>query len=119
MAAGKKTVTKYARRRYYRRYRSVANRYFPCRVEGFAAILWKDGKRAAEAAEVMKITAHDLEEAGIVEKVIPEQEDFHCNCMRETAGLLKREILDFMRRYQGMTPEELREQRYGRFRRMG
>ena len=35
---GKKTVTKYARRRYYRRYRSVANRYFPCRVEGVYTI---------------------------------------------------------------------------------
>ena len=87
--------------------------------EGFAAILWKDGKRAAESAEVMKITAQDLAEAGIVEKVIPEQEDFHCNSMRETASLLKREILDFMRRYQDRTPEEIREQRYARFRRMG
>ena len=38
MAASKKTVTKYARRRYYRRYRSVANRYFPCRVEGVYTI---------------------------------------------------------------------------------
>ena len=38
MAIGKKTVTKYARRRYYRRYRSVANRYFPCRVEGVYTI---------------------------------------------------------------------------------
>lgn len=38
MAAGKKTVTKYARRRYYRRYRSVSNRYFPCRVEGVYTI---------------------------------------------------------------------------------
>ena len=35
---GKKTVTKYARRRYYRRYRSVSNRYFPCRVEGVYTI---------------------------------------------------------------------------------
>ena len=38
MAKGSKTVTKYARRRYYRRYRSVSNRYFPCRVEGVFTI---------------------------------------------------------------------------------
>ena len=38
MVAGKETVTKYARRRYYRRYRSVSNRYFPCRVEGVYTI---------------------------------------------------------------------------------
>ena len=40
--------------------------------EGFASILWKDGKRAKEAAEVMKITAKDLLELGIIEKIIPE-----------------------------------------------
>ena len=38
MAIGKRTVTRYARRRYYRRYRSVSNRYFPCRVEGVYTI---------------------------------------------------------------------------------
>jgi len=40
--------------------------------EGFASILWKDGKRAKEAAEVMKITAKDLLGLGIIEKIIPE-----------------------------------------------
>ena len=39
---GKKTVTKYARRRYYRRYRSVSNRYFPCRVEGVYTIAFPE-----------------------------------------------------------------------------
>lgn len=40
--------------------------------EGFASILWKDGKRADEAADVMKITAADLQELHIVEKVFAE-----------------------------------------------
>ena len=40
--------------------------------EGFASILWKDGKRAKEAAEVMKITAHDLKELDVVDDIIPE-----------------------------------------------
>ena len=40
--------------------------------EGFASILWKDSKRAAEASEVMKITAKDLKELNIIEKIIPE-----------------------------------------------
>ena len=44
---GKKTVTKYARRRYYRRYRSVANRYFPCRVEGVYTISYPVGDDGA------------------------------------------------------------------------
>ena len=40
--------------------------------EGFASILWKDSKKAKEAAEIMKLTAADLYELGIIEKVIPE-----------------------------------------------
>ena len=40
--------------------------------EGFASILWKDGSRAKEAAEVMKLTAHDLMDKGILDAVIEE-----------------------------------------------
>ena len=40
--------------------------------EGFASILWKDSKRAKEAAEVMKVTAKDLLELGVIEQIIPE-----------------------------------------------
>lgn len=38
--------------------------------EGFASILWKDSKKAKEAAEVMRLTAEDLKQMGIVERVI-------------------------------------------------
>ena len=41
--------------------------------EGFATILWKDGSRSEEAAELMKITSGELLNMGIVDKVIPEQ----------------------------------------------
>lgn len=41
--------------------------------EGFASILWKDSKRCDEAASIMKITATDLFEMGIIDKVIKEQ----------------------------------------------
>ena len=40
--------------------------------EGFASILWKDSSRSGEACEIMKLTAQDLLEDGIVEEVIPE-----------------------------------------------
>ena len=40
--------------------------------EGFASILWKDGSRAMEAAELMRITSHELLNMEIVDKVIPE-----------------------------------------------
>lgn len=87
--------------------------------EGFAAILWKDGKRAAEAAEVMKITARELAEAGMIEKIIREPEDFCRENMQETAEALKNEILEFLKRYRDQAPEEITEQRYRRFRRLG
>ena len=42
--------------------------------EGFASILWKDAKRASEAAKVMKMTAEDLYELGMIERIICEDE---------------------------------------------
>ena len=80
--------------------------------EGFASILWKDGSRAMEAAELMKITSHELLEMGIVDKIIPE------------AGLSSKEILECVKnelraeldRLQGLALEQLLEERYQRFR---
>lgn len=40
--------------------------------EGFASILWKDSSRAAEAADVMKLTAQDLVHLGVADAIIPE-----------------------------------------------
>jgi acetyl-CoA carboxylase carboxyl transferase alpha subunit len=87
--------------------------------EGFAAILWKDGTRASEAADVMKITAQELAESGIAEKVIPEQDGFSHIYIEETAAYLKQEILEFLGRYRKKTSEEITEQRYRRFRHLG
>lgn len=87
--------------------------------EGFAAILWKDGKRAAEAADVMKLTAHDLAEAGMIEKIIREPEGLCRENMQGTAKELKKEILGFLRRYQDRTQDEITGQRYRRFRSLG
>ena len=42
--------------------------------EGFASILWKDASRSDEACEVMKLTAADLLELGVIDSVIPEPE---------------------------------------------
>lgn len=42
--------------------------------EGFASVLWKDAKRAPEAADVMRLTAEDLKEAGLIDGILPEGE---------------------------------------------
>lgn len=86
--------------------------------EGYAAILWKDSTRAKEAAEVMKMTAADLKEAGIIEKVIKEPEEFTEETFSMVRKKLVREIADFLERYSGMDSDELVEARYQRFRKM-
>lgn len=86
--------------------------------EGFAAILWKDGKRAAEAAEVMKMTAADLKQFGIIEKIIPEPFAADRADMGALGAYLKEEILNFLQKYREKKPEEIVQERYERFRRM-
>lgn len=86
--------------------------------EGFASILWKDSKKAKEAAAVMKLTAEDLCEMEMIEHVIPETEPVNRKNMADVAGCLENGIADFLEKYSGKEPEELLEHRYQRFRKM-
>lgn len=86
--------------------------------EGFASILWKDSKKAPEAAEVMKITAADLLEHGLIEKIIPEAEPASAETLDAVSQFMTGEIARFLQTYEPMTQEEIRNQRYARFRAM-
>lgn len=86
--------------------------------EGFASILWKDSKRAKEAAGVMKLTAKHLKKAGIVERVISEPEHFTVHNLPEVCGQLDRYMQEFLQRQGSLSIEELTEKRYQRFRQM-
>lgn len=86
--------------------------------EGFASILWKDGKRAQEASGVMKMTAEDLEALGMIEYVIPERKPADLEMMPELAACMKRHIKAFLKRQSEKTPEKIVAERYERFRRM-
>lgn len=86
--------------------------------EGFASILWKDSKKAKEAAEVMKITAKDLLELGIVEQVIPEDIPACRDNLEELSKDMKSRMMEFLEKAEGMSGEELVAQRYERFRKM-
>ena len=86
--------------------------------EGFASILWKDSKRASEAAEVMKLTAQDLERLGIVEQVIREPEEFSDENLDGVCRDMEYRIKGFLEKYCAMDTEMLTEKRYQRFRRM-
>ena len=86
--------------------------------EGFASILWKDSTKAKEAAEVMKLTAADLYERKMVERIIPEPEHLTKDSMVQVTEILDGEILKFLHKYGTITPDELAERRYKRFRMM-
>ena len=86
--------------------------------EGFASILWKDSKKAKEAAEVMKITAKDLLELGVIEQVIPEDIPACKDNLEDLSKDMKRRMLEFLEKVEGMSGEELAAQRYERFRKM-
>ena len=80
--------------------------------EGFATILWKDGSRSDEAAELMKITSGELLNMGIVDKVIPERGYF----TSEIIEAIKTAIVDELAELSQLSTEDLLEARYQRFR---
>ncbi len=82
--------------------------------EGYSSILWKDSSRYKEAAEKMKLTAKDLYEMKVIDKIIKEDDDFE-----KTASLLKKEILDTMKVLKAKDKVELLEERYSKYRNMG
>lgn len=84
--------------------------------EGFASILWKDANRAKEASEVMNITAQDLKRLGVIEEIIPEFGGADRKTTETIAGYMKEHIKDFLRKYDGMSGEQIAEERYQRFR---
>lgn len=86
--------------------------------EGFASILWKDSHRAKEAAACMKLTAEDLLGLGVIEKVFAEEEKLPEGLPKLTAELSK-EIGFFLQKYEGINPEQVKEMRYERFRKIG
>ncbi|WP_334136726.1 acetyl-CoA carboxylase carboxyltransferase subunit alpha [Muricomes intestini] len=86
--------------------------------EGFASILWKDSKRAGEAAEVMRLTAGDLLKLEVIEKVIAEPENYTRENLDKVCGQLEVFLSDFLKVYTSFSIDELVEKRYQRFRRI-
>jgi acetyl-CoA carboxylase carboxyl transferase subunit alpha len=87
--------------------------------EGCAAILWKDGSRADEAATQLKITAPDLLRLGIVDGVIEEPAGGAHQDHDDAASRLDRALLTHLTELEALSPDELVEDRYRRFRKLG
>ena len=84
--------------------------------EGFASILWKDSAKAEQASEVMNITAQDLKRLGIIEEIIPEFGGADKKTAESIGGYMKKNIKEFLKKYDGMSGEKIAGERYNRFR---
>ncbi|MGT2785443.1 acetyl-CoA carboxylase carboxyl transferase subunit alpha [Streptococcus merionis] len=80
--------------------------------EGFASILWKDGSRAIEAAELMKITSFELQKLDIVDTVIPEEGRSNL----ELVAQIKEDLIQAFAELGQLSVEQLLNARYARFR---
>ena len=80
--------------------------------EGCASILWKDSKKVSEAAECLRLTANDMFNLGVVERVIAEGGGV-------TVKAIKEDLHAEIKAIQGLGEEEMIKQRYNRFRKFG
>lgn len=87
--------------------------------EGCASILWRDTNKAPEAAEAMKISAPDLAELGVVDEIVREPMGGAHRDHKRAGSLLRRVLRRHLKELLAMSPDELVEQRYQRFRHLG
>jgi acetyl-CoA carboxylase carboxyl transferase subunit alpha len=87
--------------------------------EGCAAILWKSADHAAEAAARLKITAPNLLELGVADAIVDEPPGGAHQDHDAAARLVDRALLENLTALSELNPDELREDRYQRFRRLG
>ena len=87
--------------------------------EGAAALLWKDSNLAQIAAETMKITAHDLLDLGIIDEVINEPLGGAQKDEEVQALSIKKMFLKHLNELKQLTPEELANDRFEKFRKIG
>ena len=87
--------------------------------EGFAAILWKDGTRAKEAAQVMKITSEDLKNFEIIDDIINEPLGGAHKDIGELAKSIKKLIINDLQELEKQDLESLLNKRYIKFRKIG
>jgi acetyl-CoA carboxylase carboxyl transferase subunit alpha len=81
--------------------------------------MWRDAAKAETAASALKISARELSEMGLVDEIVPEPEGGAHADHEATAHLLdsvlERNLLELLQ----LTPRQLTESRYAKFRRMG
>ncbi|MFA5975828.1 MAG: acetyl-CoA carboxylase carboxyltransferase subunit alpha [Elusimicrobiota bacterium] len=87
--------------------------------EGCAAILFRDATRAQEAAAALKLTAPELKELGIVDEIVPEPQGGAHRDPAATAETLRGILSRHLKELQALSPDQLLENRYQKFRSLG
>ena len=87
--------------------------------EGCAAILWHDSAKAKDAAEILKLTAPDLLELGMIDEIIPEPEGGAHRNPDKAAAVVKERILVHLKELQNVNPGEIVDQRINKYGKMG
>jgi acetyl-CoA carboxylase carboxyl transferase subunit alpha len=87
--------------------------------EGCAAILWKDAAEAPRAAESLRLTAQDLKELGIIDRVVPEPESGAHTSVKETAEILGEALAESLKEASTLTQAERLSRRYQKLRALG
>ncbi|HLB24745.1 MAG TPA: acetyl-CoA carboxylase carboxyltransferase subunit alpha [Nitrospirota bacterium] len=87
--------------------------------EGCAAILWKDGSKASEAAELLKLTAQDLKKLEVIDEVIKEPLGGAHRDYNVTAKNMEKALKKHLKDLSKLSAEELAGDRYNKFRVMG
>ena len=87
--------------------------------EGFASILWRDSSRAAEAADLMKMTARDLLQNKVIDKMFLEPKEGLEHNLEYTTAEIKSALLETVPQLMKMDSGSLLEKRYQRFRKFG
>lgn len=87
--------------------------------EGCAAILWNDRTKAPEAAKALRLSSEKLLEFGVVEEILPEPLGGAHNDYNTTATTIKTGILKHLKELKKYNTDQLLENRYRRFRKLG
>lgn len=87
--------------------------------EGYSSILWKDSSRYKEAAEKMKLTAEDLYELKVIDKIIEEPDGDEKESFNKIINTLKEEINKSIIEMKKLDADAIIENRYQKFRKMG
>ena len=89
--------------------------------EGFASILWKDSKRAKEAAEKMKLTSEDLKKFGVIDGILkePKKQEYNEEFIKNISRKIRKQILEDCKEFKDKSLIEIKEQRYDKYRMIG